>query len=128
MTAATGLGAMAFAKWVGGALPDPDQWMKAAGGASLGRVTSNERPIETGVNLGNSRPATKQELLGLFEHLEGELQDSGFFNPSHRRHVVVRNIRTMLTRMEATEQEVRTLRGIVATLTRRKSQDQNTPE
>ena len=104
------------------------EWMKAAGGASLGRVTTNERPIEPGVNLGNSRPATKQELLGLFEHLERELADSGFFNPSHRRHVVVRNIRTMLTRMEATEQEVRTLRGIVATLTRGKGKDQNTPE
>ena len=104
------------------------EWMKAAGGASLGRVTTNERPIEPGVNLGNSRPATKQELFGLFEHLERELADSGFFNPSHRRHVVVRNIRTMLTRMEATEQEVRTLRGIVATLTRGKGKDQNTPE
>ena len=104
------------------------EWIKAAGGASLGRVTTNERPLETGVNLGHSRPANKQELIGLFEHLERELEASGFFNPSHRRHVVVRNIRTMLTRMEATEQEVRTLRGIVATLTRRKSRDQKTPE
>lgn len=104
------------------------EWMKATGTASLGRVTNNERPIETGINLGNSRPATKLELIGLFEHLERELERSGFFNPSHRRHVVVRNIRTMLTRMDATDQEVRTLRGIVATLTRGKSTDQNSPQ
>ncbi|MEM7747511.1 MAG: RNA methyltransferase [Pseudomonadota bacterium] len=94
------------------------EWLKATGSASLGRVTNNESPVETGVNLGKNRRATKQELLGLFEHLEGELEKKGFFTPSHRRHVVVRNIRTMLSRMDATDQEVRTLRGIVATLVR----------
>jgi formylglycine-generating enzyme required for sulfatase activity len=37
VTASTGLGMMAFARWAGGALPDPDQWMKAAGGVE-GRI------------------------------------------------------------------------------------------
>ncbi len=37
VTAATGHGALAYATWVGGALPTPDQWMKAAGGPE-GRV------------------------------------------------------------------------------------------
>ena len=46
--------------------------------------------------------------------------DSGFFNPSHKRATVVRNLRTMFSRMGATEQEVRTLRGIVATLAKGK--------
>jgi tRNA/rRNA methyltransferase len=32
----------------------------------------------------------------------------------------VHNVRTMFSRMEATEQEVRTLRGIVATLSKGK--------
>jgi len=32
VTAATGFGALAYARWVGGALPRPDQWEKAAGG------------------------------------------------------------------------------------------------
>ncbi|MEM9355370.1 MAG: RNA methyltransferase, partial [Pseudomonadota bacterium] len=67
------------------------EWLKATGSASLGRVTNNESPVETGVNLGKDRRATKQELIGLFEHLEGELEKKGFFTPSHRRHVVVRN-------------------------------------
>jgi len=96
------------------------EWLKAAGSGSLGRVTTYERPIEAGFNLGSNRPATKDELLGLFEHLENELEHRGFFNPSHRRHVVVRDVRTMLTRINPTDQEVRTMRGIVATLTRRK--------
>ncbi len=96
------------------------EWLKASGSASLGRVTNKESPVESGMNLGKNRRATKKELIGLFEHLEGELENKGFFTPSHRRQVVVRNIRTMLSRMEATDQEVRTLRGIVATLVRTK--------
>ena len=94
------------------------EWLKATGSASLGRVTNNEKPVEAGVNLGKNRRATKQELVGLFEHLESELEKKGFYTPSHRRHVIVRNVRTMLSRMDATDQEVRTLRGIVATLVR----------
>ena len=94
------------------------EWLKATGSASLGRVTNKESPVEAGVNLGKDRRATKQELIGLFEHLETELDKKGFFTPSHRRHVVERNVRTMLSRMDATDQEVRTLRGIVATLVR----------
>ncbi|MGI9422178.1 MAG: RNA methyltransferase [Hyphomicrobiaceae bacterium] len=96
------------------------EWLKATGTASLGRVTQNEKPLETGLNLGSRRRASKAELIGLFEHLERALDEKGFFNPSHRRHVVVKNLRTMLTRMDATDQEVRTMRGIVATLSRTK--------
>jgi tRNA/rRNA methyltransferase len=92
------------------------EWLKAAGGASLGRVTSYEKPVESGLNLGHDRIADKQALYGFFDHIEAELERLGFFYPPQRRHVVVRNLRTMFTRMQLTDQEVRTLRGIVATL------------
>lgn len=94
------------------------EWMRTDPRQSLGRVTTYERPVEEGLNLGDDRIATKEELLGLFGHLEGALDAAGFFNPPHRRPSVVRNVRTMLTRMGPTAQEVRTLRGIVATLSR----------
>ncbi|MEZ5842424.1 MAG: RNA methyltransferase [Hyphomicrobiaceae bacterium] len=92
------------------------EWMRQSGGATLGRVTTYEEPLDAGLYLGDDRPATKDELAGLFTHLESELDRLGFFNPPHRQGVVSRNIRTMFTRMAPTEQEVRTLRGIVATL------------
>jgi tRNA/rRNA methyltransferase len=95
-------------------------WMRTSGGASLGRVTTYETPLQAGLNLGGDRPATKQELIGFFEHLEAELDRLGFFNPPHKRPTVMRNLRTMFGRMGATEQEVRTLRGIVATLAKGK--------
>ena len=83
-------------------------------------MTTYESPVSEGLKLGDDRPANKTEMVGLFEQLEGELDRLGFFNPSHKRPTVVRNLRTMLSRMGATEQEVRTLRGIVATLAKGK--------
>ena len=92
------------------------EWMRGDPGRSLGRVTTFEKPLTEGLYMGRDRPATKEELIGLFEHLERELEASGFFNPAHRKAVVAQNLRTLLTRLNATDQEVRTLRGIVATL------------
>jgi len=96
------------------------EWMRTSEERSLGRVTNYETPISAGLNLRDDRLATKEEVLGLFEHLEAELERLGFFNPPQRRPAVVRNLRTMLSRMSPTEQEVRTLRGIVATLAKGK--------
>ncbi|MGB5947765.1 MAG: RNA methyltransferase [Parvibaculum sp.] len=66
-----------------------------------------------------TRPATKEELLGFFEHLETELDRFGFLKPPEKRPSMVRNLRNMFQRAEMTEQEVRTMRGVVAALTRR---------
>lgn len=104
------------------------EWLKESDRASLGRVTTYETPMQTGVYLNKDMPATKQELLGLYEHLEAELDRLGFFKPSTRRHVVVRNVRNMIGRMNATEQEVRTLRGIVATLSHGKGRGRKVSE
>jgi tRNA/rRNA methyltransferase len=101
--------------------------MRLSEAQSLGRVTTYETPIGPGLNLGADRPATKEELLGFFEHLEAELDRLGFFNPPEKRATVVRNLRTMLSRMGATEQEVRTLRGIVATLAKGKGHARKPP-
>jgi tRNA/rRNA methyltransferase len=103
------------------------EWMRTSEDASLGRVTQNETPLMPGLNLGDDRLATKEELIGLFEHIEEELDRLGFFNPAHRRATVSRNLRTMLTRMGATEQEIRTFRGIVATLAKGKGHGRKAP-
>jgi tRNA/rRNA methyltransferase len=97
-------------------------WMRESGTGSLGRVTTYETPISTGLNLGADRLAAKEELFGFLGHLESELDKLGFFNPLEKRPSVVQNLRTMFTRMALTEQEVRTLRGIVATLSKGKGQ------
>ena len=97
-------------------------WMRDSGQATLGRVTTYETPKQPGLNLGRDRPATKEEVTGFFEHLEQELDRLGFFVPVEKRPSMVQNMRTMFTRMAPTEQEVRSLRGIVATLSKGKGQ------
>ncbi len=61
-------------------------------------------------------PATKAELIGLFEHLETELDASGFLKNRERRPVTVRKIRNLLQRANLREFEVRILRGVIAAL------------
>ena len=67
----------------------------------------------------DSRPATKQELIGLFEHLEGALDAVTFFRPAEKRPVVVQTLRAMLQKAQFTEADIRTLRGVVAALENR---------
>lgn len=62
------------------------------------------------------RPADKEELRHLFEHLERELTASGFLHVKEKRAIMVRNIRNMFQRAGLTDQEVRTLRGVIVSL------------
>lgn len=63
--------------------------------------------------------ATKEELLNFFSRLEAALDESGFFHVAEKRPIMVRNIRNIFQRAGLTQQEVRTLQGIVSILTRR---------
>ena len=63
-----------------------------------------------------TRPATNEEMLGLFEHLESELDNHGFLRVREKRPVMVRNIRNVFQRANMTEQEVRTFRGVIKSL------------
>ena len=67
-----------------------------------------------------AKPATGEEMAHLFAHLEEELLKSGFLYPPDKTEAMMRNIRAMLTRGEFTDQEVRTLRGMIVALTRGK--------
>ncbi len=61
-------------------------------------------------------PASREDLVRLFEHLESELDAAGFFFPPDKKPLMSRNIRAPLTRAKMTEQEVRTWRGIIKAL------------
>ncbi len=98
------------------------EWMRSSGQATLGRVTTFEQPLSSGLYLNDQAPATREELFAFFEHLERELEAQGFFSSPDKRPSVVNNLRTMFVRAEPTGQEVKTLRGIVATLVRPKGQ------
>ncbi len=94
------------------------EWYKLKA-ASLGMATG-QAPAVTGSGLvmPGTRPADKHELGGLFEHLESELDTAGFFKSRDNRPTMVRNLRNLFHRAALTEQEVRTLRGVIASLVR----------
>lgn len=60
--------------------------------------------------------ATRDSLDNLMGHLISELDASGFLRNAPKREGMVRNLRHWFTRGEITEQEVRTLHGVVAEL------------
>ena len=69
---------------------------------------------------GQSRLATKAELVNFFEHLERELDPTGFFAATDKKPGMIRNIRNAFQRMTMTEQEVRSFHGIITALVGRK--------
>jgi tRNA/rRNA methyltransferase len=87
------------------------EWFLAGSDAPPSRLRLNAR----------TRPASKEELVGLFDHLERELDACGFLRLKHKRPIMVRNLRALFQRAGLTEQEVRTLRGVVAGLAQSKA-------
>jgi len=61
-------------------------------------------------------PAEQEAMLGLYGHLEEELEASGFFHPPEKKPAMVRNLRVALNRARLTDQEVRTFRGVITAL------------
>lgn len=61
-------------------------------------------------------PAERAALMGLYGQLEAELDAAGFFHPTEKRASMVRNLRVALGRAQLSDQEVRTLRGVITAL------------
>ena len=61
-------------------------------------------------------PATKDQLHGLFNHLEAALDARGYFRPAAKKPKMVDNLRSVLTRPGFFATELKVLRGVVASL------------
>lgn len=82
-------------------------------------LASDETPARQ-VVMPTSEPAAKEVLINFFERLESALDETGFLVPIEKRPAMVRNIRNMFQRVGLSDQEVRTLHGIVSALLGRK--------
>jgi tRNA/rRNA methyltransferase len=72
--------------------------------------------------------APKAELVAFFEHFEAALDEAGFFRPPEKRPHMVEALRTLFQRAALSDQEVRTLRGVVAALERRATRPRPLPD
>lgn len=67
-----------------------------------------------------AQPASRADLVGLFEHLERELDAAQFLYPPEKKETMVRNMRAMILRSQLSDQEVRTIRGMIVALVKNK--------
>lgn len=81
------------------------EWWSAADSTPPRHLMTNETHV-----------ATKAELENFLSHLVSQLDECGFLRNLPKRPGMVRNIRHFFQRGEVTEQELRTLHGIVTEL------------
>ncbi|MDB5431074.1 MAG: rRNA methyltransferase [Caulobacter sp.] len=81
------------------------------------RMTVMDRPREA-FALNVQPPADQAAMVGLYEQLEHELDEAGFYHPPEKRPSMVRNLRVALGRSRMNDQEVRTMRGVITALSR----------
>lgn len=62
-------------------------------------------------------PATQADLEAMFTHLEEELERGRFFHPDDKAPLMKRALRAMFLRARLTDQEARTMRGVIKALT-----------
>jgi len=73
-----------------------------------------------------AQPASRADLVGLFEHLERELDAAQFLFPPEKKETMVRNMRAMILRSRLSDQEVRTIRGMIVALVKNKYRGRQT--
>ncbi len=83
------------------------EWFKLAGADAVREDAPRRSP-----------PVGKQQLGAFFRDLEAELEKVEFFRPAEKRETMTINLRNIFTRMELTQQDIRTLHGVVMAIAR----------
>lgn len=73
---------------------------------------------ETAFESVQQRPSTKEQVFGLFEHLEEALDARGYFHPPAKKPKMIDNLRAVLSRRGFSEQEISVFRGVINSLDR----------
>jgi tRNA/rRNA methyltransferase len=81
------------------------EWFKASDAGALPFVMPEKSP-----------PAPKEQLLAFFADLERELERIEFFRPHEKRGTMIVNMRNIFTRMQPSQQDIRTLHGVMMAL------------
>ncbi len=68
------------------------------------------------LDMNDSEPAPQSEITSFIERLESDLEDRRFFRTPEMKPTIMVNIRNIFTRADITDQEIRTLHGILSAL------------
>ena len=75
-----------------------------------------ERETDTNFAGPDLTPADKHHIHGFLDHLDAALSARGYFRPAAKKPKMLDNVRAVFTRPGFTEQEVKVLRGVLASL------------
>jgi tRNA/rRNA methyltransferase len=81
------------------------EWFKLATAGALPFAMPEKSPA-----------ASKEQLHGFFAALERELEKVEFFRPPDKRDTMQINLRNIFTRMQPTQQDIRTLHGVIMSI------------
>jgi tRNA/rRNA methyltransferase len=81
------------------------EWLKRQSGGELPFAMPQKSP-----------PVTKQQFDAFFGDLERELEKVEFFRPEEKRGTMSVNLRNIFQRMAPTQQDIRTLHGVITAL------------
>lgn len=80
--------------------------------------------VEIGFGSREFPPATREDVIGVVDHLVEALDRVEYFYPVQRREHLIQNLRLTFSKAKLTQPEARNLRGVVAALDRRKTRGQ----
>ncbi|MEP4433018.1 MAG: RNA methyltransferase, partial [Hyphomicrobiales bacterium] len=86
------------------------EWMRASNSDGALQFSAPEDP-----------PATKDDLIGLFTHLENALENANFFRPPEKKEHMVSTLRALLQKGGYSHRDVTILRGVVGALEGRRT-------
>ena len=89
------------------------QWFQVSETRDSGKRTTGSAASSA---MHKSPSATKKELTNFFDHLERELDEVDFWKVAAKKPKMWLNLRNIFARAELTDQEVRTLHGVIAAL------------
>ncbi len=81
------------------------EWLKVTSGNLLPHTTPHKSPN-----------APKQQMAAFLANLERELDRVEFFRPPEKRETMLVNLRNIFARMQASQQDIQTLSGVVMAL------------
>jgi len=76
----------------------------------------NVKPHDQAIRTAKTRPAKLAEVEGMVQHVVTELENVNFYTAPDKKPSMIRNLRAMFSRMDPTEADVLTVRGIIAAL------------
>lgn len=74
--------------------------------------------LENSVNYGQTYPATQATLQRFLKDLEQDLNRTNYWREIHKKPLMWQNLQNIFTRLQLTEQDLRSLRGILESIKR----------